>query len=278
LEGRGLIKDVFGDSIAYYSVVIPRDIHLQGIEGAKYLTSFLIGISVTFFVFVLLFLTKFVLAPIKNIAKSVNLIANTKDIGSRIAFSGNDEFGSLSRDINLMLDSLKSSNEKAYSEAEKSKGFFDVVSGIVVVIDKNGDVTTVNKKGAGFLGYEVSEVLGKNWVNNFVPENERESVNSIFTSLIGSKETKDDSYHENNVLLKTGGVALIGWRNSLLKDQNGEVVATVSHGEDITIKKQEQEKDKKQMEEYERLNQLMMGRELKMVELKKEIERLKGVT
>lgn len=275
LEGKGIIKDIFDNSIAYYSIIIPRDIHEQRVQGTKYVTSFLIGISITFFIFTFLFLSKFVLEPIKKITKSVNLITHSKDISARINFNGNDEFGLLSKDINIMLGSLELSKDQAFSEAERAKTFFDVVSGIVVTIDKNGNIDAINKKGAQFLGYDTNEIIGKNWIDNFIPQIERESVNLIFNNLIGSKEIKDDSYHENNVLLKTGKNALIGWHNSLLKDQNGNVIATVSHGEDITEKKIEEEKDKKQMEDYERLNQLMMGRELKMVELKKEIEKLK---
>ncbi len=276
LEGRGLIKDVFGNSIALYSVKMPRDIHLQGVQGTEYLTTFLVGIFVVFFTLTILFLSKFVLNPIKNITKNVNLITHSKDITSRINFSGNDEFGSLSRDINLMLDSIELSKDKAFIEAEKTKQFFDVVSGIVVVLDKNGLVSIINKKGVGFLGYESSEMLGKNWIDNFIPENERESAKSVFNVLIRSKEINDDIYHENNVLLKTGGMALVGWYNTVLKDSNGQIQATVSHGEDITAKKKKEVLDQKQREELERLNQTMVGREIKMIELKKEIESLKN--
>jgi len=61
----------------------------------------------------------------------------------------------------------------------------------------------------------------------------------------------------------------------LRKGEEGEVVGYFFGVFDLTeIKKKEEELQEK-MEELERFNKLAIGRELKMIELKKEIEELK---
>lgn len=276
LEGRGLVDDIFGKPMAYYKVKLSRDIHAQGLAGVKYIALILTLVSTIFFVMVWLLLGRLVLNPIKKITLSVNEIAKSKDLATKINVVGNDEFGSLSRDINAMLDSLSKSRDEAYVEAEKSRSFFDVVPGIIVILNKNGVVTSINKKGAMVLGCTSEEVVGKNWFDTFIPENERKQTSDVFARLIDGKITEDNKYHENKVTTKSGTEILIGWHNSLLKDQDDQIIATVSHGEDVTELKQKAEEERKQKEQLERLNKLMVGRELKMIELKKELAILKN--
>ena len=275
LEGRGPVNDLFGNQMAYYKVRFSRDIHAQGAQGVKYITTIMVLVSTIFFAMVWLLLGRLVLSPIKKITSSVNEIAKSKDFATKIDVVGNDEFGSLSRDINAMLDSLSKSKDEAYIEAEKSKSFFDVVPGIIVIIDTNGIVTSINKKGAMALGRTADEVVGKNWFETFVPEEDRKQTSDVFERLIDGDVADDGKYHENTITTKSGTEILIGWHNSLLKDQDDHIIATVSHGEDVTELKQKAEEERKQKEQLERLNKLMVGRELKMVELKKELALLK---
>lgn len=269
LEGRGLVNDLFGNPMAYYKVVFAREIHAQGAQGVKYISLILVLVSTIFFGMVWLLLGKLVLNPIKQITLSVNKVANTKDFATKIEIKSNDELGTLGRDINLMLDSLSISKDQVFAEAEKSRSFFDVVPGIIVIIDKNGVVTSINKKGAMALGRTIDEVVGKNWFETFIPEEEREKTKGIFAGLTEGRVAEDDKYHENKVITKSGEQILIGWHNSLLRDMDDKVVATVSHGEDVTAQKIQKEAERKQKEQLERVNKLMVGRELKMVELKK---------
>jgi PAS domain S-box-containing protein len=59
-----------------------------------------------------------------------------------------------------------------------------------------------------------------------------------------------------------------------VKDKKGEIVAVLGIFWDITERKQAEEELKKKNEDLERFNRMAVGRELKMVELKKEINTL----
>jgi PAS domain S-box-containing protein len=60
-----------------------------------------------------------------------------------------------------------------------------------------------------------------------------------------------------------------------LTDPQGNVIGILGTYEDITERKKVEEELKQNVEEIERMNKLMTGRELKIIELKKEIEELK---
>ena len=70
------------------------------------------------------------------------------------------------------------------------------------------------------------------------------------------------------IWLKTSKVPLL--------DSQGEIVGVLGAYEDVTEKKQNEEIIKKNFEEIKKMNNLMIGRELKMIELKKELEKLKS--
>src|SRR6185436_5769268 len=81
-------------------------------------------------------------------------------------------------------------------------------------------------------------------------------------------------HHENEILTRSGERRLIRWNNSLLRSSAGDVVGTASIGEDITERKLADEVLKKRAAELERFHRLSVGRELQMIELKKQVNAL----
>lgn len=60
-----------------------------------------------------------------------------------------------------------------------------------------------------------------------------------------------------------------------LKDSNGKIIGIIGFARDVTKNKQLEDEFKTHTQELERMNNLMIEREMKMIELKKELEKLK---
>jgi PAS domain S-box-containing protein len=95
-----------------------------------------------------------------------------------------------------------------------------------------GDVGIVEYVNPFFLsatGYEIDEVLGKEWISSFVPQLEQASLKQAFLNNF-------HSYYENSIVTKTGEELMIAWNNTMLRNELGEIIGTISIGEDITDK------------------------------------------
>jgi len=124
------------------------------------------------------------------------------------------------------------------TEIEKrAQKYFDIAKAILVVIDAKGNVNLINKKGCKVLGYSKKEIIGKNWFDNFLPERIRNEVKSVARKIL-TGDVKSFAPYENPILTKNGSEKLIAWNNTYIKDKSGKIIATLSSGEDITRRRQ----------------------------------------
>jgi len=140
--------------------------------------------------------------------------------------------------------------EKALrQERDKAQRYLDVAGVMLVAIDAEQRVGLINKKGCDILGYKEDEIVARNWFDNFIPERIREEVREVFKKVIQS-EADAPEYYENPVLTKSGDERLIAWYNTVLRDEKGSVIATLSSGEDITERRKAEEELQASEERY----------------------------
>jgi len=130
----------------------------------------------------------------------------------------------------------KRAEEALQEERDKAQKYLDIAEVMFIAIDIEGNVTLINKKGCKVLGYGESEVIGKNWFDNFLPERLRDTVKPISEKLLAG-ELEIAEYFENPVLTKSGEERLIVWHNTTLQDESGNIIGHLSSGEDITDRK-----------------------------------------
>jgi PAS domain S-box-containing protein len=135
------------------------------------------------------------------------------------------------------------------TEKERAQHYLDVAGVVLLAIDKDQKVTLINKMGCRVLGYTEKEIIGKNWFDNFVAEDERESLRKAFIDNIKGKK-KPSEYSENAIITRTGEHRLIAWHNTVITNADGEIISSLSSGEDVTEKKIAQQMLRQSEERY----------------------------
>ncbi len=106
---------------------------------------------------------------------------------------------------------------------------------IVVGLDLLGHINYVNPFFLRLTGYTETEVLGQNWFTTFLPPTRQPTVKIVFQQVI---EHNAYPYYQDVILTKVQEERFIAWNNTRLQDSQGNIVGTLSIGEDITERQQ----------------------------------------
>jgi PAS domain S-box-containing protein len=150
------------------------------------------------------------------------------------------------------INERKQAAEALRKERDKAQKYLDIVGVMILTLDTNQNVTLVNKKGCDVLGYNEDEVIGKNWFDNFLPDNIKEDVKSVYNRLVAG-EIEPVEYFENSVLTRNGTEKTILWHNAILKDESNHITGVLSSGTDITDRKKSEEEIIQTLNEKEML-------------------------
>jgi PAS domain S-box-containing protein len=131
--------------------------------------------------------------------------------------------------------------KRANPRADTLQTYLDIAGVIFVILDREGNVTLINKKGCEILRRSEDEILGKNWFRDFLPERLRAGVTSVFRKLMAG-EVGPVEYFENPILTGDGEERVIAWHNAVVRDNDGEPVGSLSSGEDVTDRIRAEEK------------------------------------
>jgi PAS domain S-box-containing protein len=107
----------------------------------------------------------------------------------------------------------------------------DNVRLVVVGLDRNGKVEYVNPFCLELTGYKADEVMGQPWFETFLPKSQRPSVREVFQELI---DLDFHAHYQNSIVTKGGEERMIAWNNTQLRNSQGEVIGSMSIGEDVT--------------------------------------------
>ena len=138
-----------------------------------------------------------------------------------------------SRDIIRDVTERTRAAEVLEREKDKLQIYLDTSAVMVVVINADQTIQLINKKGCETLGCTAEEAVGTNWFDNYIPEYNREMVKDVFKQLMAGN-IKPVEYLENRVLTKNGEERIIAWYNTVLSDNQGNIIGTLSSGGDIT--------------------------------------------
>jgi diguanylate cyclase (GGDEF)-like protein/PAS domain S-box-containing protein len=122
--------------------------------------------------------------------------------------------------------------ERKLAEA-RAQHYLDVAGTILLVLRTDQTVELLNRHGRELLGYEDGELIGRDWYDAVVPEDDRAARRDNFTRVLAGGSERF-TYHQGDVITRTGERRTIAWRNVQLRDTAGEVTGILASGEDIT--------------------------------------------
>lgn len=188
--------------------------------------------------------------PLQDLAAVAQKV-EAGDFTSRSGARGTLETARLSDALNSMIERAQHLQETLENEVaartqqlaeqhERAQSYLDIAGVMIIALDENGNVVLANKKACEILGFGERQVIGKNWFHHFLPERLREKVEQVFLGIMAG-HFEPNGYYENPVLTCSGEERVIAWHNTLVRDESGRVIGTLSSGQDITAQKQADE-------------------------------------
>jgi len=171
-------------------------------------------------------------------------------LSSKEKSSETEEIHFLQSVCNILAEAINRKNmEQALRHERKLlKNYLNVAEVIFIILDIKGNITLANRHAALVLGYSQDELAGLNFINTFIPENLKPGVRNNFQKMLHQEEIPENliqaSGNTTPVINKKQETRYIRWKSSALLDDNNEVCAMLSAGEDITetLKYEEQQK------------------------------------
>ncbi len=162
--------------------------------------------------------------------------------------------------------------DEALRESERRYGsMLTNIDLAAVILDRSARVTFCNDSLLRLTGWRREDVLGCDWFERFIPP-PRDEVRRTFAAILDDKP--EAWRHENEILGRSGERRLVRWSNAVLRSPSGEVIGTAGIGEDVTERKRTEEKIRSQLEELQRWHDVMLDREDRVQELKREVNEL----
>lgn len=132
------------------------------------------------------------------------------------------------------ITARKETREALRRERDLAQSYLDTAEVMVVALDLEGQITLINRKGCILLECAgPDELIGRNWFKACLPPHAIEATAKVFRRLT-SGEVEPVECYENPIRTATGNERLIAWHNALLRDASGEIIGTLSSGEDVT--------------------------------------------
>jgi len=222
------------------------------IEKVRYLSQliaiFLLFITAGGCVWYAIVFSKKLVSPLIHLTKLAKVIesGDTSAAVDKELLKGGDEVSSLANSFNTMVLSLKLSIQKLQEynteiknahlllETEKNtlQQYLDVAGVIIIISNISNDVMLINKKGCEILGIEASEIIGKDWIGEYIAPKNQTQTKGLLAFLLNNTALSDTL--ENVIITKDKLEKNIVWHFSILKSGPNTAQRILVTGVDVT--------------------------------------------
>lgn len=239
--------------------------------------------------------SRMIVKPLQDLEKGTELIAQG-DLDHRIGATRKDEIGQVARSFDRMAEHLsktlvsKSALEKANaalsSEVAERKRAQEAlqeseehlritlasIGDAVIAVDTDRDVVNLNGAAEQLTGWTLEEARGRplEEVFHIINEETRKAAPDPVARVIESGQIEGLANH-TVLIARDGTERAIADSAAPIQDASGRTVGVVLVFRDITERRQAEEESQRHLQELERFNRLTVGREQRMIELKREV-------
>ena len=128
-------------------------------------------------------------------------------------------------------------------------GVVEKAGSIVVVVDADGKIVRFNETAQEVSGFSSDDVVGRDFIEVLLPEDEHERVRQDFTLDRNASGWQYESWW----LSHDGERRLISWRVSVIADQQGEMEFMIGSGWDVTEERRMARELRESEEKYREL-------------------------
>lgn len=136
-------------------------------------------------------------------------------------------------------EELALTNLELQKERDQTKQYLDIAGTIIALLDRDGYIQMINKKGDKVLGYNSGELIGKNWRDTCLTEYEKEKYSELFFNIINSNQETLNPV-TLDVITKGKEIKTLLFHNTSLNDNDGNCGGILFSAEDITELKQKE--------------------------------------
>ena len=165
------------------------------------------------------------------------------------------------------ISERKEAEEALRESRATARGLLDATQESLLLLNKEGIIIAVNQTAARRLQGTPEELIGTNRFD-LLPQNLRESRRFHFNSVLQTGKPADFEDVRDGMVFH-----LIYYP---VQDKTGAIIGVAIFAQDITERKHMEEELTQNVEELERFRKLAIGREIKMIQLKEEINELMG--
>jgi diguanylate cyclase (GGDEF)-like protein/PAS domain S-box-containing protein len=137
----------------------------------------------------------------------------------------------------LQADESRRVEAMLRAERDRAQRYLDVAGTVIVVLDRDGEVLLINRKGCSVTGRRESELLGRDWFDVVVPPHERAAARAGYARIM-REEAAEVQHSETAIVQPEGDTRLVAWSSVILRDGDGTPIGTLSSGEDVTERRQ----------------------------------------
>lgn len=124
------------------------------------------------------------------------------------------------------------SEQKLMESQLRFKKILETIPMLVIFLSANAELEYVNEYFIEFTGWKKEEVIGKNWIDNFISAVEKDEIKAIMKNAVDNDNVA--IVHINEILLKNGETRIIQWNNSKLDTIDTSEKLFISIGSDVS--------------------------------------------